>query len=660
MMRLRLLILSFISVYSYAATQSCSSIKDVCVNNSPTKYFNGQEFTLAEAGVSCWEYSKQMDCPLVDTCQPFLNQGCNIDVSQNQCTETDSSGKCVSWNKVAKCQSGQSSSNTMIACGNDICKPDATGALTNCYKADPTVDTDFGAAMAALEVANEMGTMKNCFDRRTGAKCALSDPNDPSKGVNINCECYFFQGKFITYKNSFNVWAQVSGGDGCKIGSTFTNCDRVANEYGSLKSNLKSTQKSTLKANSLQAVDYSLPQRNIDTWSDKGQLNLSLTNDKNATGIHAGNPYVYSFASSSQTFNQSGTAVSGQTDNWAATNQKNSNYQIAASISDSVIAKDDPNASSNQVHWNSGGNKTGQGSTATNSGTMKVIQDAAKMVSDVMDVSSTFTQACTAEDQSKMINVGKHHCMYDYDGVPGPENNEWILYTYGNKNRWNYQECTYQTTFWGASTACITGASNYANCTSWYGTACALCNIGICPGYCSNIDLFCYGQTLGGHGGQDCGGLTGGNDVIFKGKVNCCFPSTISKLITKAVFEQGIGGRPRLNNVRNYVAQYLGTEVCSTDELSNGTCNSGNTGLNTANTFQAMCEKGITTSEMQSIDFSKIDFTEFYAEANKGINTSNFNKSSQTYSNQGTRVKNEINGQKQQSVKLQSKNYFDY
>lgn len=541
----------------------------------------------------------------------------------------------------------------MIACGNEICKPDSNGAMSTCYTADPTSDTDFGQAMAALELANEMGTMKNCYDRRSGAKCSLSDPKDPSKGVDPNCECYFFQGKFVTYKNSFKVWDPT--GSTCKIGATFTNCDRVANDFG--KTTGTKNVNNMLQAGALKSD--TLPTRDVDAWSDKGQLNLSLTGSKDSTGISAGNPYVYSFASSSKSFGPDGK-LSESADNWATQNQNNANYQLAAAPTNNVINKDDANAANNQVHWNSGGSQTGQGNTATNSGTMKIIQNAAKMVSDVLDFGSAFSQTCSAEDQSKMINIGKNHCLFGYDGVPGPENNEWILYTYGDKKRFNYQNCTYQTTFWGAATACTAGAGNYATCKTFYGAACAGCDIGICPSYCKDLDEFCYGQTLGGRGGQDCGGVTGGNDVIFTGKVNCCFPSTISKIITKAAFEQGVGGRPKLSMLRNYVAQFKGIEMCSVNDLVNGTCNYSNTGIDTASTFQAMCERGVTTSELQAIDFSKVDFSEFYTEASRSVNTNSYNGNSSTNSNQSNRIQSSVNQQKQQSLNLEGKNYFNY
>lgn len=647
MSKVKLAILGLLAHYSFAA--NCNETSQTCIDNSAVKYFNGVPFTLAQAGVNCWKYDKAYNCPTIDTCQAYIKNGCIIDQSKNQCTETDASGKCVSWNKTAVCSGGgQSTEYSMIACGNEICKQDASGTQTTCYKADPTQDTDFGAAMSALEVANEMGTMKNCYDRTTGQKCMMADPNDPSKGVNLNCECYFFQGKFITYKDSFNVW----DGANCKIGVTATSCDRVAKEYGASSNKL---QVNILNSN------QNLPQRNIDVWSDKGQLNSSLTGNKDAGGIRAGNQYVYSFASSSKQFDQAGQNLTGNNDAWATKNQQIANYQLnAISQTESIISPDDPNAANNQTHWNTGGNKTEQGSTAQNSGTMKVVQDAAKMVSDVLDFSSAFFQQCSAEDQSKMINVGKHHCLFEYGGVPGPETTQWILYTYGDKNRWNYQDCTYQTTFWGASTACVGGASNYSTCKSFYGVACAACGIGICPDYCKDLDSYCYGQTLGGRGGQDCGGITGGNNIIFKGNANCCFASTISKIITKAAFEQHVGGRPSLNAVSNLVAQFRGIELCSVDDLSSGLCNPSNTGIATQNTFQAMCERGISISEMQKIDFSKIDFTEFFAEANKGINTSGFNTDSATNNNQKNRVSNGVNQQKSKDTNLQNQNYYTF
>lgn len=644
-----IIFLSFCCITSsvMAATQSCYVESQNCVDNSPSKTFNGQTFTLAQLGITCWKYQPHYNCPLVDTCQSYISQGCIIDPSQNVCTETNAAGKCVSWNKIAKCDSGQPTSGTMIACGNEICKPDANGSMSTCYTADPTSDTDFGQAMAALELANEMGTMKNCYDRRTGTKCTLTDPKDPSKGVDANCECYFFQGKFVTYKNSFKVW----DGGNCKIGVTFTNCDRVASDFG--KTTKANNTNNILQAGALKSD--TLPTRDVDAWSDKGQLNLSLTGSKDGTGISAGNPYVYSFASSSKKFGADGK-LTESADSWATQNQQNANYQLAAAPANNVINKDDANAASNQTHWNSGGSQTGQGNTATNnSGTMKVVQDAAKMVSDVLDFGSAFSQTCTAEDQSKMINVGKNHCLFGYDGVPGPENNEWILYTYGDKKKFNYQDCTYQTTFWGAATACTAGASNYSTCKVEASVECLLGN-----GKACDADEWCYGLTLGGRGGQDCGGITGGNDVIFTGKVNCCFPSTISKLITKAAFEQGIGGRPKLSMVGNYVAQFKGIEMCSIDELANGTCNHSNTGMDTASTFQAMCERGITTHDLQSIDFSKVDFTEFYAEAARSVNTNSYNASSSTNSNQSNRIQSSVNQQKQQTLNLEGKNYFNY
>lgn len=627
----------------FGANQTCSAVKQICIDNSASKSFNGGTFTKEQLGIDCWKYEISYDCPLVDTCQPLLDKGCIIDQAKSICTERNDNGTCRSWNKTANCQNGQSTNKTMIACGNEICKPDSNGTQI-CYKADPSTDNEFSQAMTALEVANEMGTMKNCYDKNSGAKCSPADPNDPGKGVNPNCQCYFFQGKFITYKDSFSVW-----GGNCKIGVTATGCDEVAKQFGN-----------NGKRMSLKADNADMPTRNIDVWSDKGQLNSSLTANKNATGIHAGNPYVYSFASSSKQFDPTGKNVTGTDDAWTVANQKSVNYQLATTTESSVISKDDPNSQNNKIHWNTGGSKTDQGSTAKMQpgGAIQVIQDAAKMVSDVTDFGSAYKQQCTPEDQQKMINVGKHHCLFDYGGVPGPETTQWILYTYGDKNRWNYQDCTYQTTFWGAGTACTTGAANYSTCKSWYGAACSMCGIGICPDYCKDLDSFCYGQTLGGHGGQDCGGVTGGNNVIFKGNVNCCFASTISKLITKAAFDQHIGGRPSLSSAGSLVALFRGTEVCTVAELANGTCNPGNTGLATQNTFQALCERGVEMSEMQKIDFSKVDFTDFFNEINQNMNTSNFDQNSQAYQNQKNRIVNDINSKSNSAVK--SSNYFNY
>ena len=70
-----------------------------------------------------------------------------------------------------------------------------------------------------------------------------------------------------------------------------------------------------------------------------------------------------------------------------------------------------------------------------------------------------------------------------------------------------------------------------------------------------------------------------------------------------------------------------------------------------------MCERGISISEMQKIDFSKIDFTEFFAEANKGVNTSGFNTDSATNNNQKNRISNGVNQQKSKDTNLQNQNY---
>jgi hypothetical protein len=210
-----------------------------------------------------------------------------------------------------------------------------------------------------------MGTMKNCYDKTTGLKCQMSDPNDPSKGVNANCECLFFQGKFMTYKDSWIIWA-----GGCAAGNTATFCGRVADEANTNGLRTSNPRQALKASNNLLAAAAPLPQRNIDTWSDKGQVNLSLTGDKNNTGIRGGgNQYVYSFASSNKGFDDGGKNVSGTADQWASTNQKNSNLQIAASSSNQIIDQDNPNAQNNTIHWNQGGSQTAQGSTAKSDGT---------------------------------------------------------------------------------------------------------------------------------------------------------------------------------------------------------------------------------------------------------------------------------------------------
>jgi hypothetical protein len=626
----KLYCLLLVALSGFSISQPCYEVSSVCVDSSPSKYFNGKEFTLAQLGKTCWKYDKVYNCPTVDNCQSYLDKGCIIEPKSSICTETNSSGVCVSWKKTASCSGGTSQTNTMIACGNDICKPNSNGSAI-CYQADPTTDTDFGQAMAALEVANEMGSMKTCYDKYSGQKCSPTDPNDLSKGANPNCECFFFQGKFTTYNDNYNRWIGDPSSGFLKVGITNTNCSRVANQFqGNLSRSVQS--------NRLQATS-DLPHRSIDEWSDKGQLNQSLTGNKDTTGVRAGNPYVYSFASSSKDFNENGSSVTSNNDSWATTNQNNSNYQIEANSSNNVISKDDPNATQNQTHWNTGGQQTGQGTTATKSSSMKLVQNAVKMVSDVLDINSAFAQTCSPEDQSKMINVGKNHCLFDYGGVRGSENGHWILYTFGDKGRWNYQNCTYKFSFWGALEACVSGQAALSTCKSK--PECLL------NGGHSCTSEFCYGQTYGGHGGADYSpSLTGGNLVLWKGNVNCCFASTISKIITRAAFEQGVGGRPKLADIPNYVAQFKGTEVCSVDELATGVCNKGNTGLDTSKTFQAMCEKGVTISDMQQIDFSKVDFSEFYAEANRSVNTNNFNSNSQTYNNQTTRVTNKIQSQK--------------
>ena len=645
-----IMILSF-AQSCFAATQSCSEASSVCVDNSPYKYFNGVAITMAQAGVSCWKYDKTYNCPLVDECKQWIDQGCVVDIAKSVCTEKDGAGKCKSWTKEVVCSSG--SQNTMIACGNDICKPAADGSQTTCYKADPTTDTDFGSAMAALEMANEMGTMKNCYDKTTGLKCQMSDPNDPSKGVNANCECRFFQGKFITYKDSWILW-----GGGCAAGNTATFCGRVADEASNNGRQSSNARQALKTNNNMLAAAAPLPQRNIDVWSDKGQVNSSLTGDKNNTGIRGGgNQYVYSFASSNKGFDDSGQNVTGTTDQWAATNQQNSNLQIAASSSNQIIDQDNPNAQNNTIHWNNGGSQTAQGSTAKTDGTMKVVGDAMKMVGDVMDFTSAFSQACSPEDSQKMIQVGKHHCLFDYGGVPGPETNQWVLYSYGDKERWDFQHCGSQMTFWGSTTACSSGSQNYNLCQA--NPACLFD-----PSQCSSD--YCYRQHLGGAGGQACGGITGGNDVIWKGNVNCCFTSTISKIINKAAFEQHVGNRGSLSVWRYWVALYKNLEVCTVQDLATGLCNPTNTGMPTEASAQARCEEGITLNDMQAIDFAKVDFSEFYEEANRGINTSNYNPSVQTNANQQNRVTDSI-GQKKQDAnqvqstqQLQGRNYFSF
>ncbi len=71
-----------------------------------------------------------------------------------------------------------------------------------------------------------------------------------------------------------------------------------------------------------------------------------------------------------------------------------------------------------------------------------------------------------------------------------------------------------------------------------------------------------------------------------------------------------------------------------------------------------MCEKGIEMNEMQKIDFSKVNFTDFFNEINQNMNTSNFDQNSQAYQNQKKRITDDISSKSKNSVK--SSNYFDY
>lgn len=630
----------------FAVTQPCTETSAVCVDASPVKYFNGSPITLAQAGVSCWKYDKEYNCPLVDECKSYIDEGCIVDISKSTCEAQDATGNCKSWKKAGSCATGPKENNTMISCGNEMCKTAPDGSQSTCFKATSNNGNnvaDFGSAMAALEMGNEMGSMKNCFDTITGKQCKPADPSNPSAGVDKNCECLFFQGKFITYKDSWLLWTATGTPAGnCAYGNQPTKCSNVADSLGS----------DGLKGGKLKAGASPMPERKIDTWSDKGQLNKSLTGNKDETGIHAGNQYVYSFSSSSKEFDKSGQNVSATNDDWAVKNQQNSNAELNASTNNAtVIDKDSPNAAANITHWNSGGSETAQGNTAKMGGAMGLAQNATKLAGGIMDVGSAFGQTCSAVDQSKMVNVGKHHCLFDYGGVPGPETNQWVLYAYGDKERWSFQDCTDQVTLWGATSSCAAGISDEQVCK----------NNPVClfdPGQCSSD--FCYGQHRGGAGGQSCTGVTGGNDVIWKGNVNCCYSSTIAKIITKAAFEQHIGGRPSLNRIRDYVAIYKNLEVCSVEDLKNGQCNQSNDNLQTNNTFQAMCERGISMNEMSLIDFSKVDFTEFYAEANRGINTSNYDPNNLTNTNQNTRITNSVRQQQQKSTNLQGKNYFSY
>ena len=424
----------FVSIYCHAIAQPCYETSRVCSDSSVQKCFNGQCFTKEQLGIDCWKYDIKKTCPKVDECQSFLNRGCIIDASKNICTEHRGAENCVSWKKQGYCETGGASGGTMIACGNQICTPDGNGGQLNCYQADQTTDSDFESAMAALEIANEMGKMKNCYDRTTGAKCQPVDPNDPSKGANPNCECFFFQGKFVVYSNSFHIIA----GNGCVTGKTFTGCEKISQKY------------SSLSTNGLQAGEIpQYAQRNIDPYSDKGQLTKSLTGNANTTGIRAGNPYTYSSVALNQTFNDDGTALSGNADPVTTLNQNANNGELLQVSNESqIIDKDDPNSASNQTHWNNGGTQTGQGNTATKQGTtMKIVQQASKALADITDFSSIWSNQCTPEEQSVMLNVGKGLCMFDYGGVKGPnENDGWTTLTFTGKTQdANFSNCTKKT-----------------------------------------------------------------------------------------------------------------------------------------------------------------------------------------------------------------------
>ena len=71
-----------------------------------------------------------------------------------------------------------------------------------------------------------------------------------------------------------------------------------------------------------------------------------------------------------------------------------------------------------------------------------------------------------------------------------------------------------------------------------------------------------------------------------------------------------------------------------------------------------MCERGISLQEMQQIDFSRIDFTEFMNDVQKNMNTNPVNPNTQNYQNRKDKIETDINNKKQ-SLQNSNTNYFD-
>lgn len=133
-------------ISSCNVSNTCKVVSETCTDSAP-RNINGVIVN------GCWKSQKTYSCEQGGTtlsdCQQFVNKGC--EQIGSVCTAKDSNGKCLSYSQTYRCEKTPARTENQTICVQANCIDG------KCYQESNEPDTDFGQAVAMMEVAREAG-----------------------------------------------------------------------------------------------------------------------------------------------------------------------------------------------------------------------------------------------------------------------------------------------------------------------------------------------------------------------------------------------------------------------------------------------------------------------------------------------------------------------
>ena len=251
------------------ASATCQLVNYQCLDNSPTKNVNGQNFNLSDMcsqeGLSgsqcCWNSQADYYCGgSSDTCGPYRKNP-NCVIQSNTCTTKDYiTGNCEQYQSTFSCASGYTNVESQV-CTNVVCANNESGTANQCYNPkppSPNNTANMASAIAYLQMGQNMAQDMNCVNKQDPSSCTLFS------GKYMNCYLYAFKaGQPDTWNNN---------GADCMINPQFFVQNNVPIGYAASDRNTYSQATSGTNNVMGSSSNYSLSNDNASAINNTVQL----------------------------------------------------------------------------------------------------------------------------------------------------------------------------------------------------------------------------------------------------------------------------------------------------------------------------------------------------------------------------------------------------